>query len=61
MLENCIANRRLAMQMIMQIGDEKCSLAEKRRRAQKFVELNEQFGEIMKLLQKAGAKMKDEE
>lgn len=59
-LENCIANRHLALRMIMAIGEDKVDVDEKRRRAEKFVRLNDQFGEIMKLLQHAGAKMRDE-
>lgn len=61
MLENCIANRHLALKMIMLIGEEKVSVEEKQRRAEKFVRLNDEFGEIMKLLHKAGAKNKDED
>jgi len=61
LLENCLANRHLAMAMIMSIGDEKISVEEKRAKAKNYVELNEQFGEIMKLLMRAGAKRKDED
>lgn len=60
LLENCHANRRLGLAMIMAIGEENMPVEEKRVKAQKFVELNEQFGKIMYQLRKAGAREKDD-
>ena len=60
MLENCHANRHLGLQMIMMIAKEKSTLEQKREKSAKYVEMNDKFGEIMKLLRKAGAREKEE-
>ncbi len=60
LLENCHANRHLGLKMIMAIADDKGTMEEKRERAQKFIELNDKFGDIMKLLHKAGAREKED-
>lgn len=60
LLENCLSNKRLCLAIIMQIGEEKGTLAEKRKRSERVVRLDEQFGEIMRLLRKSGAKEKEE-
>jgi translation initiation factor 2 alpha subunit (eIF-2alpha) len=61
MLENCHANRRLGLAMIMAIGAEKISMEEKREKAKVYIELNDKFGDLMKLLRKAGARETDDE
>lgn len=59
-LENCDANRRLCLGLIMLVGEEDGSPEEKRERAEPYVRLNEQFGEIRKLLRDAGAREKED-
>lgn len=61
MLENCLANRRLCLSLIMSLAEEKISLEEKREKSEKIVELNEQFGTIMALLRRAGTREKETE
>jgi hypothetical protein len=61
MLENCLANRHLALNVIMSVSSEKISREEAIKSTEKFVKLNEQFGEIMVLLRRAGAREKEEE
>jgi len=60
MLENCLANKRLCLAMIMGIAEEKISLDDKRKKAEKYDELNNKFGEIMHKLRRAGAREKEE-
>jgi hypothetical protein len=61
LLENCSANRLLALALIMSIGEDKTlTLAQKRAKADGIVKMNEDFGEIMKLLRGAGAVEKED-
>lgn len=56
MLENCDANIRLALAMIISIADDKISVKEKQQKAEKFIKLSDKFREIRLALLKAGEK-----
>jgi hypothetical protein len=59
MLENCLANRRLCLAMVMGIADEKISIEDKQKKAEKIVEMQEKFTELMQQLRRAGAREKE--
>jgi hypothetical protein len=61
MLENCLANKRLIMAMILSIAKEKSSIEEKREKSEKIARMNEEFSAIMELLRRAGAREKEDE
>jgi len=60
-VENCDANTRMCLAMIMGIEDEKIPLELKREKAEKIVAMQKKFNEIRDLLFKAGAKRKEED
>lgn len=60
LLENCSANTRLCLQLIVSIADEKGTLENKRKRSEPIVEMSEKFNEIRKLLRKSGAMEKED-
>lgn len=60
LLDNAIANRRLCMQFIMQIAEHSKDIDDARKRSEKFVDMNEKFGDIMSLLRRAGAREKED-
>jgi hypothetical protein len=59
MLENCLANKRLCLAMVMGIADEKISIEDKQKKAEKIVEMQEKFTELMQQLRRAGAREKE--
>lgn len=61
MLENCDANIRLALAMVMGIADDKIAIELKQAKAQKFINLSDKFRDIKRLLQEAGAKENDDD
>jgi hypothetical protein len=61
MLENCLANNRLCLAMIMSIADEDIPHEDKYARAQRITALQDQFRAIMTLLREAGAKEKEDD
>jgi hypothetical protein len=60
MLENCLANNRMCLALIMSIADDDLTRDEKMKKAQKITEMQDKFREIMKLLRRAGAREKEE-
>lgn len=61
LLKNMIANTRLCLKLIISIADEDIELEEKQIKAQKIVNIQEKYRDIMQLLHKAGAKQPDDE
>lgn len=57
LLDNCLANKRLAMSVIIDISnDKKLNRDQMIKKSQAAVKLNEQFTDIMQLLRRAGAR-----
>lgn len=59
LLDNCKSNLRLGLAMIMSFQHDPGTLEQKRAKAEKYVKLQDQFSDMMKLLRKAGAKDND--
>lgn len=60
MLENCLANNRLCVALIMGYAEENITIEEKYEKSKKITAIQDQFREIMALLRRAGAREKDD-
>jgi hypothetical protein len=60
MLENCLANNRMCLALVMSIADEDLTQGEKMEKAQKITDMQDKFRDIMKLLRRAGAREKED-
>lgn len=59
LVENCKANLHLGLQMVLSFQHASGTLEEKRAKAQKFIDLQEQFQAVLRKLRTAGAKEND--
>jgi hypothetical protein len=60
MLENCLANNRLCVALILSYAEEDIDIELKRAKAEKITVMQNKFRDIMTLLRKAGAREKEE-
>lgn len=61
MLETCLANMRICFAIIMGMAEEKITIEEKQKKAEKYENLRKQYAEISKMLRTAGAREKESE